>query len=41
MSLSFLIQRLIHHPDVQDKMFAEIKSVVGTGRLPTLDDRPR
>ena len=29
------------HPDVQEKAQAELDSVVGRGRLPTLDDRER
>lgn len=37
MALSYLIQ----HPDRAERAHQEIVSVVGRGRLPTLDDRPR
>nr|UZE89832.1 cytochrome P450 CYP304W1 [Chrysoperla zastrowi sillemi] len=38
--LGMLVERLIHNPEIQDKIYNEIKTVVGSGRLPTLDDRP-
>jgi cytochrome P450 family 2 subfamily U polypeptide 1 len=31
---------LIHNPDVQDRMRKEIDSVITSGRLPTLEDKP-
>lgn len=36
---SFLLL-ITTHPDIQQKAFEEILNVVGTSRLPTLDDQP-
>uniref|UniRef100_A0A1I8NGG3 Cytochrome P450 n=1 Tax=Musca domestica TaxID=7370 RepID=A0A1I8NGG3_MUSDO len=38
-TMAFLIQYLLHYPEVQKKIQNEIDNVVGSGRLPTLDDR--
>lgn len=38
--IAFLFRILMHRPDVLKKVQDEIDYVVGTGRLPTLDDRP-
>ncbi|XP_023302400.2 probable cytochrome P450 304a1 [Lucilia cuprina] len=37
--LAFLVQYLLLYPDVQRKIQQEIDHVVGSGRLPTLEDR--
>ncbi|KAM3967286.1 putative cytochrome P450 304a1 [Aphomia sociella] len=37
--LTMLMERLILQPEIQDKVHAEIDRVVGSGRLPNLDDR--
>ncbi|CAH0729252.1 unnamed protein product, partial [Brenthis ino] len=37
--LTLLVERILHHPTVQDKIHEEIDRVVGRDRLPTLDDR--
>lgn len=37
--ICLILERLIQHPELQEKMFRELTEVVGTGRLPTLDDR--
>lgn len=39
-AVSFLFQQICQEPEVQKKIQAEIDSVVGEGRFPTLDDRP-
>ncbi|XP_054711511.1 cytochrome P450 2F3-like [Uloborus diversus] len=36
-----LLYALVHHPEEQDKLYEEIKEVVGFERLPTLEDRSR
>ncbi|GAB0087451.1 Cytochrome P450 [Sergentomyia squamirostris] len=38
-TVGFLIQRLLHQPEILTKMQKEIDEVVGSGRLPELDDR--
>lgn len=38
-TIAFLFQQIYIEPDVQKKIQMEIDSVVGNGRLPTLDDR--
>lgn len=37
--ISYLIKHLFHHPDILKRIQDEIEHVVGTGRLPELDDR--
>ncbi|XP_062533833.1 probable cytochrome P450 304a1 [Armigeres subalbatus] len=37
--IALLLERLLWHPEVVQKMQAEIDDVVGSGRLPSLDDR--
>ncbi|XP_017464536.1 PREDICTED: probable cytochrome P450 304a1 [Rhagoletis zephyria] len=37
--MGFLIQYFLHYPEVLKRVQAEIDSVVGRGRLPTLEDR--
>ncbi|KXJ73478.1 hypothetical protein RP20_CCG015763 [Aedes albopictus] len=37
--MALLLERLLWHPEVVQKMQAEIDDVVGNGRLPSLDDR--
>nr|QZP43557.1 cytochrome P450 monooxygenase CYP304F32 [Ephestia elutella] len=37
--LSMLLERLLMHPELQDRVHEEIDRVVGSGRLPNLDDR--
>ena len=37
--VSYLIRHLFHRPDILKKIQYEIDNVVGTGRLPELDDR--
>lgn len=39
--LAFIFTHLVHNPSIQTKIQEEIDFVVGTGRLPTLDDRPK
>jgi len=39
MQFSFLLQHMLHRPEVLKKFQKEISDVVGDGRLPTLDDR--
>nr|KAG5688577.1 hypothetical protein BaRGS_002792 [Batillaria attramentaria] len=39
-TLLWLILLMAAHPEVQEKLFKEIDSVIGQGRLPTLGDRP-
>ncbi|XP_061391949.1 uncharacterized protein LOC133327408 [Musca vetustissima] len=39
MTMAFLVQYLLLHPEVQRECQKEIDNVVGSGRLPTLDDR--
>ncbi|XP_049770450.1 probable cytochrome P450 304a1 [Schistocerca cancellata] len=39
-ALAEAVRCLVLHPEVQTKVHLEIDSVVGRGRLPTLDDRP-
>lgn len=38
-TVTFLIQQIFKQPAIQTKIQNEIDSVVGSGRLPTLDDR--
>ncbi len=38
-TISTLFQNLLHHPDMIKKIQDEIDEVVGSGRLPHLDDR--
>lgn len=38
-TVTFLIQKICHDPDIQYKIQSEIDQVVGEGRAPTLDDR--
>ncbi|KAI5632194.1 cytochrome p450 domain-containing protein [Phthorimaea operculella] len=38
--LTILLEHIMMHPEVQDKVHEEIDRVVGRERLPTLDDRP-
>uniref|UniRef100_A0A1L8E4N0 Putative cytochrome n=1 Tax=Nyssomyia neivai TaxID=330878 RepID=A0A1L8E4N0_9DIPT len=38
-TIGFLLQRLLHQPEILTKMQKEIDEVVGSGRLPELDDR--
>ena len=37
--ISFLVQYLLLYPDVQKRIQQELDNVVGSGRLPTLEDR--
>ena len=37
--LTFFLMMTLH-PEVVNKAYAEIQSVVGSNRLPTIDDRP-
>jgi cytochrome P450 len=37
--MGFMLKQLPNHPEVVAKCQAEIDSVVGSGRLPELDDR--
>lgn len=37
--IAFLFRTLLHHPDVLKNIQDEIENVVGSGRLPELDDR--
>uniref|UniRef100_A0A1Q3FHH1 Putative cytochrome p450 n=1 Tax=Culex tarsalis TaxID=7177 RepID=A0A1Q3FHH1_CULTA len=37
--MCLILERLIQHPEVPEKMYRELTEVVGTSRLPTLDDR--
>ncbi|XP_013101803.1 probable cytochrome P450 304a1 [Stomoxys calcitrans] len=39
MQLGFLVQYFLLYPEVQKRIHKEIDEVVGTGRLPTLNDR--
>lgn len=39
MTLGFFVQYMLLYPEVQKKIQKEIDNVVGSGRLPTLDDR--
>ncbi|KAL4708285.1 hypothetical protein ACJJTC_007691 [Scirpophaga incertulas] len=39
MLLTLLIERMLLQPEVQDRIHEEIDRVVGSGRLPNLDDR--
>ncbi|XP_054711505.1 cytochrome P450 2F3-like [Uloborus diversus] len=39
--IGIFLYALIHYPEEQDKLFKEINEVIGTERLPTLDDRSR
>jgi cytochrome P450 len=38
-AMAFMLKQLANHPKVVAKCQAEIDSVVGSGRLPELDDR--
>lgn len=40
-ALCWIFLYLSLHLDVQDKLFEEIKNVIGISRLPSLDDRPK
>ena len=37
--LTFFLMMTLH-PEVVNKAYAEIQSVIGSNRLPTIDDRP-
>jgi len=39
--IRWAIVLLANHVSVQERLHAEIDSVIGRGRLPTLDDRSR
>lgn len=39
-TLAVFLMAMVLFPDVQDKAQAEIDKVVGSGRLPTFEDRP-
>ncbi|XP_005183115.1 probable cytochrome P450 304a1 [Musca domestica] len=39
MTMGFFVQYMLLYPEVQKKIQKEIDNVVGSGRLPTLDDR--
>jgi hypothetical protein len=41
LSLSSLFKILLNNPNVIKKVQAEIEEVVGSGRLPNLDDRAK
>lgn len=38
-AMSFFLQRMILQPEIMQRIQNEINLVVGTGRLPRLDDR--
>lgn len=38
-TITFLIQQILHEPELQRKIQGEIDDIVGQGRAPTLDDR--
>ncbi|GFS01748.1 cytochrome P450 II f2-like protein II [Elysia marginata] len=38
-SIAWFMVHILHHPEVQEKMFAEISDVVGTERAPTMHDK--
>lgn len=40
-TITFLIQQIFIQPEIQSKIQNEIDNVVGSGRLPTLDDRTK
>jgi len=40
-TLGWAIVLLCNHPEIQERLHAEIDDVVGRHRLPTLDDRPK
>lgn len=37
-TIEWLVALLANHPEIQDKAYEEIKQVVGTDRLPNIDD---
>jgi len=40
-TLTWVFLILAVHPEVQEKLYAEIKAVVGNSRLPGLNDKQR
>lgn len=40
-TLRFAVLYLLHHPDIQERLFRDISEAAGDGRLPTYSDRKK